>query len=72
MELVLYSAVGLCPAPRKKVSKWSEINIRKMENLVMEGRMTKAGLAIYESRDAKKKADYSYESKPQIYPNIII
>ncbi|HSB93259.1 MAG TPA: YdeI/OmpD-associated family protein [Flavitalea sp.] len=49
--------------PRRKSSNWSEINLRKIEQLIKEGRMTKAGLAAFESRKVEKKGEYSYEAK---------
>ncbi len=33
--------------PRKPDSGWSELNMRRMEQLIKEGRMTEAGLAKY-------------------------
>lgn len=47
--------------PRKKTSNWSAINIALMERLQREGRMTPAGLAIFEARDRAKDAVYTYE-----------
>lgn len=47
--------------PRKKTSNWSAINIALMERLQREGRMTPAGLAIFEARDRTKDAIYTYE-----------
>ena len=57
--------------PRRKTSNWSDINIRKVEQLIKEGRMTEAGLAVYEGRKIAKKGEYSYEADrrelPQAY-----
>ena len=47
--------------PRKKTSNWSAINIALMQRLQQEGRMTPAGLAIFEARDRTKDAIYAYE-----------
>lgn len=47
--------------PRKKTSNWSAINIALMDRLQREGRMTPAGLAIFEARDRAKDAIYTYE-----------
>jgi len=40
--------------PRRKGSKWSESNIRRMEKLIEAGKMTKAGLEFY-GESAKKR-----------------
>lgn len=48
--------------PRKRGSNWSAVNIRHVERLKAEGRMTKAGLAVFNGRD-KKKAPYSFENR---------
>ena len=44
--------------PRKPRSKWSAVNLRRVPELVAEGRMLPAGLAAYERR---VEAGYSYE-----------
>jgi uncharacterized protein YdeI (YjbR/CyaY-like superfamily) len=49
--------------PRKKRSNWSEINLRRVQDLIAEGRMTPAGLQVYESRDAERPAKYSFEQR---------
>jgi uncharacterized protein YdeI (YjbR/CyaY-like superfamily) len=38
-------------SPRRRRSIWSEINIRRVEELKAEGRMHASGLAAYEARD---------------------
>lgn len=48
-------------APRKRGSIWSTVNIKKVEVLITEGRMTPAGLAAYENRTERKSSIYSYE-----------
>ena len=47
--------------PRKPTSTWSAINIRRMAELIAEGRVKPAGLAAFERRSEKKSAIYSYE-----------
>lgn len=47
--------------PRKPRSIWSAINIRRMDELVAEGRVTSAGRAAYEARTAERSKVYSYE-----------
>lgn len=47
--------------PRKAASIWSAVNIRRVEVLTAEGRMTSAGLAAFEKRSEAKSRTYSYE-----------
>jgi uncharacterized protein YdeI (YjbR/CyaY-like superfamily) len=47
--------------PRKRTSKWSAVNVRRVPELVAEGRMTPAGLRTFEARDTTK-VPYSYET----------
>ena len=54
--------------PRKNSSNWSEVNIRKMDQLIKEGRVTKAGLSVYQLRVTEKKLEYSDESDRQGLP----
>ena len=49
--------------PRKAKSNWSNINIRRFEELTKLGRMTPAGRKAFEERDTKR--DYSYEETRQ-------
>ena len=49
--------------PRKPKSNWSKVNIARVAELARLGRMTPAGLAAFETRDAKR--DYSYEETRQ-------
>ncbi|HVZ14517.1 MAG TPA: YdeI/OmpD-associated family protein [Bauldia sp.] len=49
--------------PRKAFSIWSQINIRRMEELKREGRLHAAGLAVYEGRDPRREKKYSYENR---------
>jgi uncharacterized protein YdeI (YjbR/CyaY-like superfamily) len=45
--------------PRKPTSSWSAINIRKVSELTKAGRMTPAGLAVF---DARRRAGGPYEA----------
>lgn len=36
--------------PRRPKSKWSDVNIAKVEKLIKEGKMTNSGLAVYGTR----------------------
>jgi uncharacterized protein YdeI (YjbR/CyaY-like superfamily) len=47
--------------PRRSSSIWSQKNLATMARLIEEGRVAPAGLKIYESRDQKKTALYSFE-----------
>lgn len=47
--------------PRKRGSIWSLVNVRHVERLIAAGRMTKAGLAAYAAREAKRTGIYSFE-----------
>jgi uncharacterized protein YdeI (YjbR/CyaY-like superfamily) len=47
--------------PRRKGSRWSEINIRRAKELVAEGRMSPAGMKAWEARNPEDKRRYAYE-----------
>lgn len=47
--------------PRKRTSTWSAVNVRRVPELVTQGRMTPAGLDAFGARDTKK-LPYSYET----------
>jgi uncharacterized protein YdeI (YjbR/CyaY-like superfamily) len=49
--------------PRRKRSKWSNVNIGKAKDLIKEGKMKPAGLKEFENRKLYKNAKYSYEEK---------
>jgi len=51
--------------PRNPKSNWSAINIKKVEELIRQGRMRPAGLAAYEKRSEARSEVYSYENKPE-------
>jgi uncharacterized protein YdeI (YjbR/CyaY-like superfamily) len=42
--------------PRKKASKWSASNLTRVRRLIAEGRMTDAGLAVYDPNVAAHQA----------------
>lgn len=50
--------------PRRKGSNWSAVNIAKVAELTAAGRMQPAGLRVFEERDRRKDAIYSYERQP--------
>lgn len=49
--------------PRRPASIWSSLNIRHIEELIREGRMTPAGLAAYEARKPERTGIYSFEQR---------
>lgn len=51
--------------PRRPRSSWSAVNLRRVGELIQAGRMTPAGLAAFEARDAARSAGYSYEQRHQ-------
>jgi uncharacterized protein YdeI (YjbR/CyaY-like superfamily) len=51
--------------PRKTTSIWSAINIRKFEQLRLEGRMTKAGVEAFAHRKESKSKVYAYEQETE-------
>ena len=48
-------------SPRRARSIWSAVNIKRVKELIAEGRMQPAGMAAFEKRDEKRSAIYSYE-----------
>ena len=49
--------------PRKKVSTWSAVNIRRVKVLTDEKRMQPAGLQAFAARRENKSGTYSYEQR---------
>ena len=49
--------------PRKPRSVWSDVNIRRMEELKAEGHVAPAGVDAYEKRDPKRQKRYSGENR---------
>jgi uncharacterized protein YdeI (YjbR/CyaY-like superfamily) len=47
--------------PRKPRSNWSRVNLKRVEELIADGRMRPAGLRAYETR--VKNDGYSYEQR---------
>ncbi len=50
--------------PRKLTSIWSNVNIKKVEELKKKGLMKKPGLEVYNNRKDSKSGVYSFEKKP--------
>jgi uncharacterized protein YdeI (YjbR/CyaY-like superfamily) len=51
--------------PRTAKSSWSQINIKRAQELIASGRMQPAGLKAFEAR-SKAPAPYSYENTTQL------
>ena len=51
--------------PRKPKSNWSEVNIKKVEELIRLGKMTPAGMTAFEKRLDARSGIYSYENRPE-------
>lgn len=49
--------------PRKRRSNWSEVNIKRVGELIELGLMHPAGLKAFEARDQDKTGQYSYEAR---------
>jgi uncharacterized protein YdeI (YjbR/CyaY-like superfamily) len=50
-------------SPRKPGSNWSEVNCKRMAELIEAKRVNKFGLAAFEARDPEKTKRYSYEAR---------
>jgi uncharacterized protein YdeI (YjbR/CyaY-like superfamily) len=49
--------------PRRPRSNWSAVNVKRVGELIAEGRMTPAGLAAFEARTGDRTGVYSYEQR---------
>src|SRR5689334_8280011 len=47
--------------PRKPDSIWSAVNIKRVQELISQGRMKPPGLGAFRERDDRKTRQYSYE-----------
>jgi uncharacterized protein YdeI (YjbR/CyaY-like superfamily) len=54
--------------PRNEVSKWSEINKKRVERLIKDGRMTEAGLAVVKA--AKANGCWDKPDRPPIVTEV--
>jgi len=53
--------------PRRPGSAWSAVNVRTAEALIAKGKMPKAGLAAYESRD-RDASGYAVANRTESWP----
>jgi uncharacterized protein YdeI (YjbR/CyaY-like superfamily) len=51
-------------SPRRPTSIWSNINIRRVQELTNEKRMRPAGLRAFQARKENKSGIYAYENRP--------
>ena len=49
--------------PRKEKSTWSLVNIKRMKELIAEGKAAPPGVAAFERRDKIAAAPYSFENR---------
>jgi uncharacterized protein YdeI (YjbR/CyaY-like superfamily) len=49
-------------SPRRRRSIWSAVNIKRVGELIAEGRMAEPGLRVFENRDRSKERSYSFEN----------
>jgi uncharacterized protein YdeI (YjbR/CyaY-like superfamily) len=52
--------------PRKAKSNWSSVNIKRVKELIAEGKVAKPGLAAFARRDKTEPAPYSFENRDRI------
>ena len=51
--------------PRRPGSVWSQINVKRIGELVAEGRMRPEGLAVFEARGEQHQRGYSFSDRPE-------
>lgn len=54
--------------PRKPISTWSSVNIKRVELLIEQGLMRSPGLTAYRTRRENRSGIYSYEQRPMQLP----
>jgi uncharacterized protein YdeI (YjbR/CyaY-like superfamily) len=52
-------------SPRRASSIWSAVNVKRIAELIRQGRVLPAGLKAFEQRSEKKTGLYSYEQRHQ-------
>ena len=52
--------------PRKPSSNWSEVNVRRVEELTRQRRMSAPGRKAFQARRPKEAGTYSYEQRYQV------
>lgn len=54
--------------PRKTVSKWSDVNLRRYAELQAAGQVAPPGKAAFARYDPAKQRAYSFEARPDAFP----
>jgi uncharacterized protein YdeI (YjbR/CyaY-like superfamily) len=54
--------------PRKARSYWSDVNVRRMKELIAEARVHPAGMAAFGSHDEQRAPRYAFEADPVALP----
>jgi uncharacterized protein YdeI (YjbR/CyaY-like superfamily) len=54
--------------PRRPGSVWSQVNVRRIGELLAEGRMRPEGLAVFEARGEQHQRGYSFSDRPEVFP----
>lgn len=54
--------------PRKPVSMWSDVNLRRYAELEAAGRVAEPGRAAFARFDPSKHRAYSFEARPEAFP----
>ena len=57
-------------SPRRTVSIWSTVNIKRAQELINEGLMTPAGLEAFQARKEYRSGIYSYEQRSEKLPDL--
>ena len=55
-------------SPRRAGSNWSQLNIRRAEELIASGRMHPAGRRAFDARREPAPGEYTYETRPPDLP----
>ena len=55
--------------PRRRTSIWSNVNIKKVEELKKKGLMKKPGLEVFNNRKESKSGIYSFENEARLNDN---
>ena len=56
-------------SPRRAGSNWSQLNIARVEELKVAGRMHPAGMRAFEARKEPEPGVYTYETRPADLPD---
>ena len=54
-------------SPRKKRSYWSDVNVRRIKELIAARRVRPAGLAAFGAHDERRAPRYSFETEPSSF-----